>query len=56
MNEPKPGDTSVCRNCGTQIVWASERPEERWEYRWYHPYPYRRAGERRCPIYAEPTE
>lgn len=57
MTEPRPHDKSVCRNCETSIEWASERPEEGWEYGWYH-LPVitgRRTGSRRCPIYAEPT-
>lgn len=57
MDEPKPHDKRICRNCHTEIEWASERPEEGWEYGWYH-LPViigRRTGNRRCPIYAEPT-
>jgi hypothetical protein len=55
---PKPHDKAICRNCGSEIERASERPEERWEYQWRHlPVPVgRRAGELRCPIYAEPKD
>jgi hypothetical protein len=55
--EPQPHDKRICRNCNTEIEWASERPEEGWEYGWYH-LPVivgRRTGNKRCPIYAEPT-
>jgi hypothetical protein len=58
MSGPKPHDKRTCRNCHTEIEWASERPEEGWEYGWYH-LPViigRRTGSKRCPIYAEPMD
>jgi hypothetical protein len=56
-SEPRPHDKSHCRNCRTEIEWACERPEEGWEYEWFHlPVPSgRRVGSKRCPIFAEPS-
>lgn len=57
MDKPKPHEKRICLHCGTQIEWVSEAPEEGWEYDWYHvepSVPFRRTGNRRCPIYAEP--
>lgn len=55
--DPKPHDRSICRNCNTEIEWASERAEEGWAYGWYH-LPVitgQSTGAKRCPIYAEPV-
>lgn len=48
---------AICRNCGTEIEFVSQRPDEGWEKQWRHlPSGVEVVGPRRCPIYAEPVE
>lgn len=48
---------AICRNCGTEIKFVSQRPDEGWEKQWRHlPSGAEVVGPRRCPFYAEPVE
>ena len=48
---------AICRNCGTEIEFVSQRPDEGWEKQWRHlPSGMEVVGPRRCPFYAEPVE
>ena len=48
---------AICRNCGTEIEFVSQRPDEGWEKQWRHlPSGMEVVGPRRCPIYAEPVD